>query len=463
MTYFPPPSGDPSPFEGAPFGALTREDAPPAAPNPPREPRRRSTWRGLVAGGVVGAVARRRCGICHVKVTEADSPKTVVVAAPAAETSTGAGTSPPVTSSTAPGSGSSARRSTSRPCWPRCPRRWWPSSSACVGHNGVYGTGAGSGVIISADGLVLTNNHVIEGADAITGEDRRRQASTTPRWSGSEPTHDVAARARCRDVHGLTPAGSATPRPCGSVTTVVAIGNALDLGDSADGHRGHRLGQGPHDPARERTETLEDLIQTDAAINPGNSGGPLVNAAGEVVGINTAGASDAQNIGFAIDINGVKHGDRGPEGGQGRRHGAGRSSASARVDPQRPRPMPTSSSSASPATPGVVISAVQPGSGADKAGLKVGDVVVKVDGKAITTTNDVRDAIRAKKPGDTMPVVVQRDGKQVTVDGHPGVARRGDRLSLRRRSPLRFDRLLLAALDNRCCSEPAAALRRPCR
>ena len=98
MSYFPPPSGDPSPFEGEPFGAVTREDARPAAPDPEREPRRRSAWRGLVAGGIAGAILGGGVAFATVKATDADSPKTVVVAAPAAETSTGGATTAPPTS-----------------------------------------------------------------------------------------------------------------------------------------------------------------------------------------------------------------------------------------------------------------------------------------------------------------------------------------------------------------------------
>ena len=86
---------------------------------------------------------------------------------------------------------------------------------------------------------------------------------------------------------------------------VVAIGNALNLGDDPSVTTGHRLGAEPIDPGRER-RSLDNLIQTDAAINPGNSGGPLVNAAGQVVGVNTAILQDAQNIGFALSIDSIR-------------------------------------------------------------------------------------------------------------------------------------------------------------
>ena len=164
---------------------------------------------------------------------------------------------------------------------------------------------------------------------------------------------------------------------------MLAIGNALDLGDSPTVTVGIVSAKGRSiDTSRDRrTEHLEGLIQTDAAINPGNSGGPLVNAAGEVVGINTAGVQDAKNIGFAIDINSVKDvieqlkqgksvAASDPFLGVGTDVGVATSTTQARQQ------------SASRSTRAPSSRRSSAGSAADKAGLKVGDVVVKADGKA---------------------------------------------------------------------------------
>ena len=170
------------------------------------------------------------------------------------------------------------------------------------GGNGIFPNGAGSGVIISADGLVLTNNHVIEGADAIrvkTNDGKEYDAELV----GREPSRDIAL-VQLEGASGLTPATLGDTDNLRVGDTVVAIGNALNLGETPSVTVG--IVSAKSREITTETETLRDLIQTDAAINPGNSGGALVNTAGQLVGINTAGIPDAQNISFAIDINGVK-------------------------------------------------------------------------------------------------------------------------------------------------------------
>ena len=161
---------------------------------------------------------------------------------------------------------------------------------------------AGSGVIISADGLVLTNAHVVEGADVINvhlSDDRTIRADLV----GTSPSHDVAL-VRLRDATKLTPAtlGSSDAMQVGD--QVVAIGNALALGDAPTVTTG--IVSAKDRSLDDGQTTLKNLIQTDAAINHGNSGGPLLNAAGQVVGINSAGIPNAENLGFAIEIDAVK-------------------------------------------------------------------------------------------------------------------------------------------------------------
>lgn len=164
--------------------------------------------------------------------------------------------------------------------------------------------GAGTGVVMDDDGSILTNAHVVEGASsiwvAITGDDEPREA----RLVASDPSTDIALL-QVEDTSGLEPAEAADASSIQVGQEVVAIGNALAL------EGGMTVTQGIISQLDRSLETgngtLEDLIQTDAAISSGNSGGPLVNADGEVVGINTAVASSsgsvqASNIGFAISI-----------------------------------------------------------------------------------------------------------------------------------------------------------------
>jgi putative serine protease PepD len=170
------------------------------------------------------------------------------------------------------------------------------------GRRGQVISGAGSGFIVSDDGYVLTNNHVVDGASTITVtfSDGTTEDATVV---GTDPTHDVAVL-KIGDVHGATPLALADTSTLHVGDEVLAIGNALDLGDSPTVTLG--IVSAKDRTIQTDTESLSGLLQTDAAINPGNSGGPLVNAAGQVVGINTAGVSGANNIGFAIDISTVK-------------------------------------------------------------------------------------------------------------------------------------------------------------
>jgi serine protease Do len=170
------------------------------------------------------------------------------------------------------------------------------------GRRGQVVTGAGSGFVISDQGYVLTNNHVVDGASAITVtfSDGTTEDATVV---GTDASHDVAVL-KIADVHGATPLALADTSTLQVGDEVLAIGNALDLGDSPTVTLG--IVSAKDRTIQTDTESLSGLLQTDAAINPGNSGGPLVNAAGQVVGINTAGVTGANNIGFAIDINTIK-------------------------------------------------------------------------------------------------------------------------------------------------------------
>jgi putative serine protease PepD len=178
--------------------------------------------------------------------------------------------------------------------------------------NGVRQIAAGSGVVISSDGLILTNAHVVDLTDQfgrtilnavveVKSSDGKLRSATV---LGSSPANDVAL-VRVQDSSGLTPVTLGDSDALQVGDDVVAIGNALDLGDTPTVTKGIVS-------AKNRTldvdanTTLKGLIQTDAAINHGNSGGALLNAAGELVGVNSAAIPDAQNVGFAIAINTIK-------------------------------------------------------------------------------------------------------------------------------------------------------------
>ena len=166
------------------------------------------------------------------------------------------------------------------------------------------GEGAGTGIVISADGRVLTNAHVVADATSITVTLPGESTPRTAQLIGADTTADVAVL-QLTDVHGLTPAPLAGSSPLAVGDDVVAIGNALALdgGPTVTSGIVSALGRS----ITTENGTLNGLIQTDAAISSGNSGGPLVNAAGQVVGLNSAAATsgggvNAENIGFAIPI-----------------------------------------------------------------------------------------------------------------------------------------------------------------
>ncbi|HUP86174.1 MAG TPA: trypsin-like peptidase domain-containing protein [Acidimicrobiales bacterium] len=271
-----------------------------------------------------------------------------------------------------------------------------------VGVEGSQGRGAGTGVILTADGEVLTNNHVIEGATTIevtlNGESTPRRADLV----GAEPSADLAL-VKIRGASGLATAELGTSAGARVGDDVVAIGNALALPG------GPTVTEGIIS-ATNRTLPevgLDGLIQTDAAINHGNSGGPLVNAAGEVIGINTAvirgGGSDAEGIGLAIAIDTAKPII------EALRHGGIPADQRAFLGVSSQDLTPDIRDNIdTPATAGAVVAEVVPGSAADDAGLERLDVIVRIDGKDVQGAVNVGSAIRSKKPGDKVTIEYYR-------------------------------------------------------
>ena len=257
--------------------------------------------------------------------------------------------------------------------------------------------GAGTGVILTADGEVLTNAHVVAGATSIkvnlAGESQARDATLV----AADSANDVAL-IKINGASDLKTVelGSSDALRVGD--DVVAIGNALDLKGGFTVTRGivSALNRsiGAEDGAN-----LSGLIQTDAAINPGNSGGPLVNAGGQVVGINTAVDGQAQNIGFAIAIDKIKP--------MLDRLRSGQSTSNV---PRAYLGVSTQTVDGSGAT----VVDVGPGTPAAGAGIQVGDVIVALDNQPIGDPEGLATAIGNHKPGDRVTVTYQRGGARRT-------------------------------------------------
>jgi len=280
--------------------------------------------------------------------------------------------------------------------------------------------GAGSGIVLSADGLVLTNAHVIGSIGDITvvlSDGTERDATLV----GSSPEDDLAV-IQVQGVDDLVPAelGSSDDLRVGD--EVIAIGNALNLGGEATVTRG--IVSAKDRDLEAEGITLEGLIQTDAAINPGNSGGPLVNAAGQVVAVNTAIVAEAQNLGFSIAIDRVRPIIEDLREGEGAvtpdQAFLGVSSADiADITPE------VKASFEVDVDEGAFVTEVVEGSAADDAGLEAGDIIIAIDGEEITEAAQVRDAILEREPGDEVELTVRREGEDLTLDVELG--QRGDR------------------------------------
>ncbi len=270
---------------------------------------------------------------------------------------------------------------------------------------GPLGSGGsiGTGVITTEDGEILTNAHVVDGATEI----RVRLAGETEPREASLLAVDVGNDLALLRVAGddFVPATFAEPDSVRIGDEVVAIGFALDL----DGAPSVTLGIVS---ALERTiqtanGALDGLIQTDAAISSGNSGGPLVNALGEVVGINTAVArSDsttaASNIGFAIsgaEALPVVDSLRREAGGERRQEGY----LGVALDDRRDGGQ------------GAVIGSVDEGTPADASGMLAGDIVIEIDGSTIDGASGLVAAIRDREPGDELEIIVLRENERLTL------------------------------------------------
>ncbi len=266
--------------------------------------------------------------------------------------------------------------------------------------------GAGTGIVLTADGLALTNAHVIAGLNEIQvglfGGER-----APARLVGSFPEADIAL-IQIEGESDLIPAelGSSASLQVGE--EVIAIGNALNLGGRPTVTQG--IVSALDRSLEAEGISLRNLIQTDAAINPGNSGGPLVNAAGQVVGVNTAIIGTAQNIGFSIEIDMVRPliEDIRAGGGEVRGDqpflGVNTTDVATESVTNRTR-------FGIDVDEGAYVQNVVPDSAADDAGLEEGDVITSVDGQDTPDSISVGEIIRGMEPGDEITITIERLGE----------------------------------------------------
>lgn len=263
--------------------------------------------------------------------------------------------------------------------------------------------GGASGVVLDDKGHILTNAHVVEGAENIEviGPDGERHQAK------------LVGRDRLTDLAVIKIEAALTPAPLGDSDQlrvgdgVIAVGNALNL------EGGPTVTEGIVSALDRQIVTeataMEDLIQTDAAINPGNSGGPLLNLSGEVVGINTAGAWGAQNIGFAIAITPSK-----PRIEDLINTGkVVRAFLGVQMEDVTPAVARRQNLEVQE---GALVVRIIPNTGAAEAGMRVEDVIVEVDGKKVKNTDEVGDEIESHKPGERLNLVVVRGDDRVTIN-----------------------------------------------
>lgn len=262
-------------------------------------------------------------------------------------------------------------------------------------------TALGSGFIISSDGYIVTNNHVVEGADKVTVNMNGKDSEPLPaKIVGTDADTDLALlKVEGSKALPVLKFGDSDAMEVGE--WVVAIGNPFGLNNTVTAGilsaKGRDIHAGPFD----------NFLQTDASINPGNSGGPLINMKGEVIGINTAISASGQGIGFAIPsslasriIEELREGKKISRGWLG-------------VTIQDVKPEMAKALGLKEST-GALIGSVVPGDPADKAGIKAGDIVIRVGQTDIQSASEFTRTIASLKPKTKTDITLMRNGKELT-------------------------------------------------
>jgi serine protease Do len=292
-----------------------------------------------------------------------------------------------------------------------------PTSTPCAtGQTQLQPVGGGSGFIISSDGLILTNKHVVSDTGASYSVLTNDGKTYTAKVLARDPNQDLAVLKINATGLPTVSLGDSDGLQLGQ--TAIAIGNALgQFSNTVSVGVVSGLGRTVTATAPDTgvEETIQGVIQTDAAINPGNSGGPLLDLRGDVIGIDTAVASDAQNIGFAIPINEAKSAIASVEAtGQieapylGVRYVDNTPTVAQEYD--LPISYGAYVDSGSPSVP-----SIEPNSPAAKAGINAKDIIESINGQKLDNTHDLGDLINEDKVGDVVTLVIDRGGQQVTV------------------------------------------------
>jgi S1-C subfamily serine protease len=372
----------------------TTPPAPPAPPQPPDTGDRRRRRRGFAAAALAGAVAGALVAGSIALATNNDNDNSGSPAAAAANL-------PDHSAATIDGVDVAAVLKQVQPAVASV-----QTKSLSVGNllSPEVQEGAGTGFIVSSDGKIVTNDHVVDGAQQVqvTLADG---SSKSAKVLGADPNADLAVLKVDGTNLPTVTLGNSDDVAVGD--PVVAIGNALAL------QGGPTVTEGivsalNRTISEENGVRLQHVIQTDAAINPGNSGGPLVDSHGRVIGINTAVAGQAQNIGFAISIDQAKQVVGDLENGKAPAHpllGVDSVDMTAALEHQLNLSVDH----------GALVVAVEPGSGAASAGIQQGDVILRFGSHDVKSADDLSNAVADISPGDHVTVVLHRGSQQMTV------------------------------------------------
>jgi len=277
--------------------------------------------------------------------------------------------------------------------------------------------GTGSGFIISADGRILTNAHVVDGADRVTvilKDGRKFQGKVM----GADPVTDVAVvKIQANQLPTVTLGNSEQIKPG---EWAIAIGNPMGLDNTVTEGIVSATGRSSSDVGI--PDKRLSFIQTDAAINPGNSGGPLLNARGEVIGMNTAILQGAQGLGFAIPINKAQNVAQ-QLIAKGKVEHPYLGIQMVALTPELKDNInsdPNSGLTVDEAS-GVLVVKVMPNSPAAKAGIRAGDVIHQIDGQSVNSAESVQQAVESSSVGGNVQLSLHRNGENLNVAVHPGI------------------------------------------
>jgi putative serine protease PepD len=277
--------------------------------------------------------------------------------------------------------------------------------------SGAVSAGSGTGFVIDKGGVIVTNAHVVKDAQAVSVRVEDKGDYVDADVLGVDEQSDLAVLRVAGAGSKLKPLRLADSDKVQVGDATLAVGFPLGLNRSASASSGIVSGVGRSLPAGSSPFKIERVIQTDAAINPGNSGGPLLDSAGRVIGVNTAiltagGGGGSVGVGFAVPSNMVRKVVPRLESGRSAQH------AYLGVSTREFQ-----------SGPGAYLAEVVPGGPASSSGLRIGDVIVAIDGEPITIPEDISIAIEDRKPGNTVSIEVQRAGAsevvQVTLGNRP--------------------------------------------